>query len=207
MNGCLTIILAIIALIIVIKYPLVIIGIILIVWGIREYKINKQLKAKSKLIPIIIIFGCALSISGCTLAINDAEEKKQIELIEQEEAKRQQELKKQQEELERQKELERQEELERQKELEKQAELERQKELEKQAELERQKELEKQAELERQKELEKQAEQKRQEPVVEQEYFSNCKEMNVVYPNGVPEDHPAYASARDRDKDGWACEK
>lgn len=75
MNGCLTIILAIIALIIVIKYPLVIIGIILIVWGIREYKINKQLKAKSKLIPIIIIFGCALSISGCTLAINDAEEK------------------------------------------------------------------------------------------------------------------------------------
>ena len=182
MNGCITIILAIIALVIVIKYPLVIIGIVLIVWGIREYKINKQLKAKSNLIPFIIIFGCAFSISGCTLAIKDAEEKKQIELIEQEEAKRQ-ELKKQQEELERQKELERQE------------------------ELERQKELEKQAELERQKELEKQAEQKRQDPVVEREYFSNCKEMNAVYPNGVPEDHPAYASARDRDKDGWACER
>lgn len=45
------------------------------------------------------------------------------------------------------------------------------------------------------------------QPVVESEYFSNCKEMNAVYPNGVPEDHPAYDSARDRDKDGWACER
>lgn len=37
--------------------------------------------------------------------------------------------------------------------------------------------------------------------------FKNCAEMNKYYPKGVPSDHPAYAPARDRDKDGWACER
>lgn len=37
--------------------------------------------------------------------------------------------------------------------------------------------------------------------------FRNCDEMRQYYPNGVPQSHPAYAPARDRDKDGWACER
>lgn len=38
-------------------------------------------------------------------------------------------------------------------------------------------------------------------------HFKNCDEMRKYYPNGVHESHPAYAPARDRDKDGWACER
>ncbi|OXS64568.1 micrococcal nuclease [Bacillus sp. V-88] len=41
----------------------------------------------------------------------------------------------------------------------------------------------------------------------EQEYYQNCTELRKVYPNGVPSDHPAYASKHDRDKDDWACER
>lgn len=37
--------------------------------------------------------------------------------------------------------------------------------------------------------------------------FKNCDEMREYYPNGVSSSHPAYAPARDGDKDGWACEK
>ncbi|MBY0120581.1 thermonuclease family protein [Bacillus sp. S/N-304-OC-R1] len=39
------------------------------------------------------------------------------------------------------------------------------------------------------------------------EYYKNCTELRKVYPNGVPADHPAYASRLDRDKDNWACER
>jgi micrococcal nuclease len=39
------------------------------------------------------------------------------------------------------------------------------------------------------------------------EYFQNCTELRKKYPDGVPSDHPAYASKHDRDKDGWACER
>lgn len=38
------------------------------------------------------------------------------------------------------------------------------------------------------------------------EFFQNCTELNAVYPNGVPSDHPAYQAKMDRDKDNWACE-
>ncbi len=38
-------------------------------------------------------------------------------------------------------------------------------------------------------------------------HFKNCKAMNAYYPNGVHKSHPAYATPRDRDNDGWACEK
>lgn len=38
------------------------------------------------------------------------------------------------------------------------------------------------------------------------ESYKNCKLLREVYPNGVPEGHPAYESKHDRDKDGWACE-
>ena len=37
--------------------------------------------------------------------------------------------------------------------------------------------------------------------------FENCDLMRKYYPNGVHQSHPAYAAARDGDKDGWACEK
>ncbi len=36
--------------------------------------------------------------------------------------------------------------------------------------------------------------------------FKNCDAMRVYYPKGVRSSHPAYAPARDGDKDGWACE-
>lgn len=39
------------------------------------------------------------------------------------------------------------------------------------------------------------------------EYFQNCTELTKVYPNGVPEGHPAYQAKMDRDKDGYACER
>lgn len=38
-------------------------------------------------------------------------------------------------------------------------------------------------------------------------YFRNCVEMRKVYPNGVKKGHPAYRIARDRNRDGWACER
>lgn len=38
------------------------------------------------------------------------------------------------------------------------------------------------------------------------ENFKNCTELRKVYPEGVPEGHPAYRPKHDRDKDGWACE-
>ncbi|MEC1303501.1 MULTISPECIES: excalibur calcium-binding domain-containing protein [Lysinibacillus] len=203
MNGCLLLILAIIALVVVIKYPLFIIGVVLILWGLREYKINKHLKAKSKVIPAIIIFGCILSLSGCVLTINGAqEEERQAELKKQEELKNQQEL-------ERKKEQEKQEELERQKELERQAELKRQEELERQAELERQEEAKKQEELKQQQEAEAAVQQSnsQQQNTPQKEYYRNCTELRKVYPNGVGSDHPAYASKHDRDNDNWACER
>lgn len=37
--------------------------------------------------------------------------------------------------------------------------------------------------------------------------FTNCTELRKVYPNGVPQGHPAYRSGMDRDHDGRACEK
>lgn len=37
--------------------------------------------------------------------------------------------------------------------------------------------------------------------------FVNCTAMRAYYPNGVKKGHPAYANARDGDKDGWACER
>lgn len=40
-----------------------------------------------------------------------------------------------------------------------------------------------------------------------QEWFKNCTELRVKYPNGVPEGHAAYQSKMDRDKDGYACER
>ncbi len=41
----------------------------------------------------------------------------------------------------------------------------------------------------------------------QQEFYQNCTELRKVYPDGVPSDHPAYASKHDRDKDDWACER
>lgn len=38
------------------------------------------------------------------------------------------------------------------------------------------------------------------------ENFKNCTELKMVYPDGVPSDHPAYQPKMDRDKDNWACE-
>lgn len=45
-----------------------------------------------------------------------------------------------------------------------------------------------------------------QEPIQSTESYKNCTELRKVYPNGVPEGHPAYKPKHDRDKDGYACE-
>ena len=46
-----------------------------------------------------------------------------------------------------------------------------------------------------------------QESVQLKESYKNCTLLREVYPEGVPEGHPAYELKHDRDKDGWACEK
>lgn len=38
------------------------------------------------------------------------------------------------------------------------------------------------------------------------ESFPNCTELRKVYPEGVPQNHPAYEPKHDRDNDGYACE-
>lgn len=45
-----------------------------------------------------------------------------------------------------------------------------------------------------------------QEPTQQKESYKNCTLLREVYPDGVPQGHPAYESKHDRDKDGWACE-
>jgi micrococcal nuclease len=39
------------------------------------------------------------------------------------------------------------------------------------------------------------------------EFFKNCTELRMKYPNGVSKSSPAYQAKMDRDKDGWACER
>ncbi len=37
-------------------------------------------------------------------------------------------------------------------------------------------------------------------------YFDNCETLQMKYPDGVPEGHPAYRPGLDRNRNGWACE-
>ena len=46
-----------------------------------------------------------------------------------------------------------------------------------------------------------------QESTTTKEPYKNCTLLREVYPDGVPQGHPAYESKHDRDKDGWACER
>lgn len=46
-----------------------------------------------------------------------------------------------------------------------------------------------------------------QESIQQKESYKNCTLLREVYPDGVPEENPAYESKHDRDKDGWACER
>ena len=46
-----------------------------------------------------------------------------------------------------------------------------------------------------------------QESTAPKESYKNCTLLREVYPDGVPQGHPAYESKHDRDKDGWACER
>lgn len=46
-----------------------------------------------------------------------------------------------------------------------------------------------------------------QESTTTKESYKNCTLLREVYPDGVPQGHPAYESKHDRDKDGWACER
>ncbi|ARJ50972.1 thermonuclease family protein [Staphylococcus lutrae] len=44
------------------------------------------------------------------------------------------------------------------------------------------------------------------QPAPQQQSFRNCTELRKVYPQGVPNTHPAYSPRLDRDHDGKACE-
>jgi hypothetical protein len=37
-------------------------------------------------------------------------------------------------------------------------------------------------------------------------YFENCENLQMKYPDGVPEGHPSYRPSLDRNRNGWACE-
>jgi Excalibur calcium-binding domain len=37
-------------------------------------------------------------------------------------------------------------------------------------------------------------------------YFGDCDKLQNKYPDGVPEGHPSYRPALDRNRNGWACE-
>ncbi|PJO42917.1 excalibur calcium-binding domain-containing protein [Lysinibacillus xylanilyticus] len=222
MNGCLTLIIVIIALAIIINFPLFTIGIALICWGIYEYKINKNLKAKSKLIPTIITLGCILSFSGCALTLTNDTKTENVESS-----------KKDKEDVDENK--------------AKQVET---TSVENTTDTPTTTSDTKQ-ESEQAPQIKKEEEKKelKEEPVVnneqnqevnsssnntsnsgasgtqpssnsqetvntvttpstpQKEYFKNCTELRKVYPSGVPANHPAYASKHDRDKDGWACER
>lgn len=223
MNGCLTLIIILIALAIFINFPLFIVGFVLICWGIYEYKINKNLKAKSKLIPTIFTLGCILSFSGCALSLTNDTEKEHAEstkketkrIVEQNETK-QPETTPVKNTID-----------------SPNSKLDSKQESESTTQMEK---------IEEKKEVE-------EEPIVsteqnkgtndstnstpnpdtigttpgtntqetvntvttpstpQKEYFKNCTELRKVYPHGVPSDHRAYASKHDRDKDGWACER
>lgn len=220
MNGCLTIIIVIITLAIIINFPLFTIGIVLICWGIYEYKINKNLKAKSKLIPAIITLGCILSFSGCALTLTNDTKTENAEIS-----------KKDTEDIDKNK--------------TKQVET---TSVENTNDSPTETSDTKQ-ESDQAPQIKKEEEKKevKEEPVVnnvqnqevnnssnttsnpgtsgttpssnahetvnstpstpQKEYYQNCTELRKVYPKGVPSDHPAYAPKLDRDKDGWACER
>lgn len=221
MNGCLTIIIVIITLAIIINFPFFTIGIVLICWGIYEYKINKNLKAKSKLIPAIITLGCILSFSGCALTLTNDTKTENVESS-----------KKDKEDVDENK--------------AKQVET---TPVENTTDTPTATSDTKQ-ESEQPPQIKKEEEKKevKEEPVVnnvqnqevnnssnttpnsgtssthsssnsqetktvttpstpQKEYYKNCTELRKVYPSGVPSNHPAYLPKHDRDKDGWACER
>ncbi|WP_245393607.1 excalibur calcium-binding domain-containing protein [Staphylococcus coagulans] len=45
------------------------------------------------------------------------------------------------------------------------------------------------------------------EPAQSTQSFANCTQLRAVYPNGVPQGHPAYQPKLDRDNDNFACER
>ncbi|CAM4200468.1 thermonuclease family protein [Geobacillus stearothermophilus] len=65
MKGCLTVILLILLIALVVNYPFFTIGIALAIWGIYEWKINKNLGAKSKKPAIILSIGLILALGSC----------------------------------------------------------------------------------------------------------------------------------------------
>ncbi|MFJ7646891.1 excalibur calcium-binding domain-containing protein [Lysinibacillus sp. NPDC097279] len=221
MKGCLSLIVVIIVLSILITYPLFILGVVLIWWGIHEYKINKQLKAKSKLIPTIITLGFIFSISGCALTLSKDTEKDNAET-----SKSDSEAIVNEEQTEAdatpindtadsptstpEKEPEPEPEPAPQVE---------QEEVKEEPVVNNTPDQESNNSTESNSNTgisETDSSSNTQQETVntvttpsapQREYYQNCTELRKVYPSGVPSDHPAYASKHDRDKDGWACER
>lgn len=219
MKGCLSIIVVIIALSILITYPLFILGVVLIWWGIHEYKINKQLNAKSKLIPTIITLGFIFSISGCALTLSKDTEKDSAET-----SKSESEAVVNEEQTE--------EDAtpvndttdsptstpEKEPEPEPTPQVE-QEEVKEEPVVNNPPDQETNNSTDSNSNTgisETDSSSITQEETVntvttpsapQREYYQNCTELRKVYPSGVPSDHPAYAPKHDRDKDGWACER
>lgn len=219
MKGCLSIIVVIIALSILITYPLFILGVVLIWWGIHEYKINKQLNAKSKLIPTIITLGFIFSISGCALTLSKDTEKDSAETS-----------KSDSEPIVNEEQTEADatpindtadsptSTPEKEPEPEPTPQVE-QEEVKEEPVVNNTPDQETNNSTDSNSNTgisETDSSSITQEETVntvttpsapQREYYQNCTELRKVYPSGVPSDHPAYAPKHDRDKDGWACER
>ncbi|AGT33914.1 MULTISPECIES: thermonuclease family protein [Geobacillus] len=65
MKGCLTVILLLLLIALFINYTFFTIGMALAIWGIYEWKINKNLGAKSKKPAIILSIGLILALGSC----------------------------------------------------------------------------------------------------------------------------------------------
>lgn len=99
MAGCLGIILFIILIALFINFPLFSIGMVISIWAIYEWKINRDLGAKSKKPAVILSVGLILALSSCVgndkiapekeVAVNKDSEKVLSEKAEKEKAKEQ----------------------------------------------------------------------------------------------------------------------
>jgi micrococcal nuclease len=99
MAGCLGIILFIILIALFINFPLFSIGMVIAIWAIYEWKINRDLGAKSKKPAVILSVGLILALSSCVgndkiapekeVAVNKDSEKVLSEKAEKEKAKEQ----------------------------------------------------------------------------------------------------------------------
>lgn len=72
MKGCLTFIFVLILLALLFHYPLFVIGMALAIWAIYEWKVNKELGARSKKPGAILTIGTILALAGCMITVTSS---------------------------------------------------------------------------------------------------------------------------------------